>query len=61
MAKKHKYWWQGKTAKDMPEYVKLNGRVYPIEDAVSLGKITAECLPATKQEYDDYNNGKKIK
>lgn len=54
MEKDNKPWWEGKPAKEMPEYIKLNGRVYPIDDAISLGKMTAECLPATKEEFKKF-------
>lgn len=49
-------WWEGKAAEDMPDFIKFGNRVYPIDDAISLGMITPGCLPATEQEYDDYIN-----
>lgn len=49
-----------RTAEKMPAYIKLDGRVYPIDDAISLGKVTDGCLPATRKEYLDYKKKHKV-
>lgn len=51
----HIPWWK---RDKKPDYVKLNGRVYPIDDAISLGMVTDDSQPATEQEYRQY---KKLK
>lgn len=58
MKEKKTFWHDDVEKVRKVKYVKLNGKVYPIDDAISLGKITAECLPATKKEYDLFINNK---
>lgn len=56
MKKNKKEWWENKP---LPEYVKLNGQIYQIDDAISLGKITDDTKPSTKEEYESFINQNK--
>lgn len=51
-----KPWWQ--TVEKLPDFVKVGNKVYPIDDAISLGKMTTQTEPATKEEYDYQENNK---
>ncbi len=53
-----KMWWQDKSK--LTDYVRVGDKVYHLEDAVSLGMLTDEAIPATKKEFNSKSNANKL-
>lgn len=51
-------WWEERKPEDMPEYYKIDGKVFKWEPEHGLKCCIARghVLPATKEEYEAYTN-----